>query len=212
MDAKGPGGDLSKVPELQQRLNEVKSKRDDWRERDGFAKDIGMMNTPILLLNIVLALTAMTAAYCVTEPRVSEGRVVDPNIPELRSKLAPLRLDVANQRQSLRTLDASIQSAISRAKYLASTHPLAQWEAKTRRLNAVVPLFRSENARARGVDPENIKAFKQKATIVFPVVLDDTFQVPVELAALEDDFRSLRYEFQRHAAGEAVPIAAGVGV
>ena len=138
--------------------------------------------------------------------------MVDPNIPELKSKLASLRIDVLNQRQSLRTLDATIQAAISRAKYLASTRPLAQWEAKARRLNAVVPLFRAENACARGVDPENIKAFRPKSTIVFPVVLDDTFQVPVELAALEDDFRSLRYEFQRHAAGEAVPIPAGVDV
>jgi hypothetical protein len=213
MDAKGPGGDLSKLPELQQRLNEVKSRRDDWRERDRFAKDIGMMNTPILLLNIVLALTAMTAAYCVTEPKVSEGKVLDPLIPELKSKVAALRLDVVDQRQSLRTLDTNIQAAISRAKYLASTRPLANSDAKARRLNSVVPLFRAENARARGVDPESIIAFKQRSTtIALPPVPNDAFQIPVELAALEGEFRNLRYELRRNAAVEAQPMAAGVGV
>jgi len=213
MEAKGPGGDLSKLPELQQRLNEVKSRRDDWRERDRFAKDIGMMNTPILLLNIVLALTAMTAAYCVTEPKVSEGKVLDPLIPELKSKVAALRLDVVDQRQSLRTLDTNIQAAISRAKYLASTRPLANSDAKARRLNSVVPLFRAENARARGVDPESIIAFKQRSTtIALPPVPNDAFHIPVELAALEGEFRNLRYELRRNAAGEAQPMAAGVGV
>jgi hypothetical protein len=211
MAAKGPGGDLSTVPELQQRLNEMKSKRDDWRERDRFAKDIGMMNTPILLLNIVLALTAMTAAYCVTEPKVTEGRLVDPVIPELKSKLASLRLNLVNQRQSLRTLDSDIQAAISRARYLAGTRPLAEWEAKARRLNAVVTLFRGENARARGVDPESIIAFRQRPTMQFPTVPKDAFQTPVELAALEVEFRNLRNELQRHTAGQAQPIATGAG-
>jgi len=211
MEAKGPGGDLNKLPELQQRLNEVKSKRDDWRERDRFAKDIGMMNMPILLLNIVLALTAMTAAYCVTEPKVTEGRLVDPIIPELKSKLASRRLDVANHRRSLRMLDAGIQDAISRAKYLASTRPLADWEAKARRLSAVVTLFRAENARARGVDPESIIAFRQRPTIQFPAVPKDAFQTPIELASLEVEFRNLRNELQRHTAGQAQPMAAGAG-
>jgi hypothetical protein len=210
-EAKGPGGDLSTVPELQQRLHEVTSKRDDWRERERFAKDIGMMNTPILLLNIVLALTAMTAAYCVTEPKVIEGRVVDPVIPELKSKLASLKLNVVNQRQSLRMLDGDIQAAISRAKYLAGTRPLADWEAKTRRLNAIVPLFRAENARARGVDPESIIAFRQRPTMQFPTVPRDAFQTPVELAALEVEFRNLRNELQRHTAGQTQPAATGVG-
>jgi hypothetical protein len=189
----------------------VKSKRDDWRERDRFAKDIGMMNMPILLLNIVLALTAMTAAYCVTEPKVTEGRLVDPIIPELKSKLASLRLDVVNQRRSLRMLDASIQDAISRARYLASTRPLADWEAKARRLSAVVTLFRAENARARGVDPESIIAFRQRPAIQFPAVPKDAFQTPIELASLEVEFRNLRNELQRHTAGHAQPMAAGAG-
>jgi len=210
-EAKGPGGDLSTVPELQQRLHEVTSKRDDWRERERFAKDIGMMNTPILLLNIVLALTAMTAAYCVTEPKVIEGRVVDPVIPELKSKLASLKLNVVNQRQSLRMLDGDIQAAISRARYLAGTRPLADWEAKTRRLNAIVTLFRAENARARGVDPESIIAFRQRPTMQFPTVPSGAFQIPVELAALEVEFRNLRNELQRHTTGQTQPAATGAG-
>ena len=197
-EAKSPQGDLSKVPELQQRLNQMKSNLDDWRERDRFAKDIGTMNTPILLLNIVLALTALTGAYCAAKPNVVEGKLVDPLIPELKSKLSSLRLEVVDQRRLLRTLDASVQTSISRAKYLAGTRPLEEWEAKAQRLNAVVTLFRAENARARGVDPESIIAFKQRSTIDFPAVPNEAFQIPPDLAALEQDFRELRNELRRH--------------
>ncbi len=200
--ARSTQGDLNKVPELQQRANLVKSNLDDWRERDRFAKDIGMMNTPILLLNIVLALTAITAAYCAAKPTVVEGKLVDPLIPELKSKLSSLRLEVVNQRQSLRALDSSIETSISRTKYLAGTRPLAEWEAKAQRLNAVVTLFRAENARARGVDPESIIAFKQRSAIDFPSVPNEAFQVPPELTALEEEFRELRNS-QPHAAGAA---------
>lgn len=84
----------------------------------------------------------LTAAYCAAKPNVVEGKLVDPLIPELKSKLSSLRLEVVNQRQLLRTLDASVQTSISRAKYLAGTRPLAEWEAKAQRLNAVVTLFR----------------------------------------------------------------------
>ncbi len=211
LEAKSPQGDLSKVPELQQRLNEAKSKRDDWLERDRFAKDIGMMNAPILMLNIVLALTALTASYCAAAPKVIEGRLVDPIIPELKSKLASLRIDVVNQRQSLRAFDADIQTSISRAKYLAGTHPLAECEAKTQRLNAVVTLFRAENARARGVDPESIIAFRQRSTIEFPPISNEAFQVPADLASLDEEFRSLRHELRQHMAGEAQPRGVGAG-
>jgi hypothetical protein len=214
-EAKSPQGDLNKVPELQQRLNQVKSNLDDWRERERFARDIGTMNKPILLLNIVLALTALTAAYCAAKPNVVEGKLVDPLIPELKSRLSSLRLEVVNQRQLLRTLDASVQTSISRAKYLAGTRPLTEWEAKAQRLNAVVTLFRAENARARGVDPESIIAFKQRSAIDFPAVPNEAFQIAPELVALEQEFRELRNELQRQMAGntqgfETQPQATGV--
>jgi hypothetical protein len=209
--AKEPQGDLSKLPELQQRLNDTKSSLEDWHERGRFAADIGMMNKPIFLLNLVLALTAMTAAYCAAAPKVVEGKLVDPIIPELKAKLASLRIDVVNQRQSLRALDADIQTFISRAKYLAGTHPLAEWEAKTQRLNAVVTLFRAENARARGVDPESIIAFRQRSTVEFPPVPDEAFQVPADLTSLDEEFRTLRDELRQHMAGEVHPRAVGAG-
>jgi hypothetical protein len=214
-EAKSPQGDLNKVPELQQRLNQVKSNRDDWRERERFAKDIGTMNRPILLLNIALALTALTAAYCAAKPYVVEAKLADPLLLELKSRLSSLQLEVLDQRQSLRILDASVQTSISRAKYLAGTRPLTEWEAKAQRLNAVVTLFRAENARARGVDPESIIAFKQMSAIDFPAVPNEAFQIPPELAALEQEFKELRNELQREMVGrtqgiQTKPQVAGV--
>jgi hypothetical protein len=113
---------------------------------------------------------------------------------------------MVGHRQLLRTLDGEIQTSIARAKYLAGTHPLSDAEAKAGRLSAVVPLFRAENARARGVDPESIVAFKQPAGLALPIVPDEPFQVPVELAAGDEEFKSLRRTLAGDVADEPRPI------
>jgi len=201
--------DVQRQLDLEQQLEAARSRVKDWGERARYARDIGMMNIPILILNVVLALTAVTASYCVAAPKIVEGKLVDPVISELKSKAATLRLDIINQRQLLRTLDAQIQTGISRSKYLAGTRPLAEWRAKAQRLNAVVTLFRAENARFRGVDPESIIAFRQRSSIEFPTVPDEGFQLPVELGPLEEDFKSLRLEFQGSAFRAEQLVAAG---
>jgi hypothetical protein len=185
-------GDLSQLPAIEQSLESASAALKDWEERERFAKDISMMNGPILMLNFVLALTALTASYCAAEPKVVEGRLIDPVIPELKSTLASLRMEMVNHRQLLRALDGEIQTSIALAKYLASTRPLSDAEAKAGRLSAVVPLFRAENARARGIDPESIVAFRQAANLALPVVPEEPFQVPVELTAWDEEFKSLR--------------------
>ena len=174
-----------------------------------FARDIGMMNLPILVLNTVLAITAFIASYCVAAPKIIEGRLIDPLIPELRQKLSSLGMDAITQRQSLRTLDSAVQTAMARCKYLASTRPLEEWQAKAKRLNAVVPLFRAENARARGVDPESIIAFRQPSAVELPEVTDEPFQLPPELATIENEFKEMRYEFQAHTGPQAQSVAVG---
>jgi len=195
-------GDLSQLPAIEQSLESASTTLKDWEEREHFAKDISMMNGPILMLNFVLALTALTASYCAAEPKVVEGRLIDPVIPELKSTLASLRMEMVNHRQLLRALDGEIQTSIALAMYLASTHPLSDAEAKAGRLSAVVPLFRAENARARGVDPESIVAFKQAASLSLPVVPEEPFQVPIELAAWDEEFKSLRRTLVDDAANE----------
>ena len=195
--------------DLQQQLDAARSRAKDWGERARFARDIGMMNLPIFLLNIVLALTAFIASYCFAAPKVTEGRLIDPLIPELKQKLASLRMDAITLRQSLRTLDSAVQTAMARCNYLAGTRPLEEWQAKAKRLNAVVTLFRAENARARGVDPESIIAFRQPSAIELPEVTAEPFQLPPELAAIEDEFNEMRREFQAHTGPQAQSVAVG---
>jgi hypothetical protein len=201
--------DVQRQLDLEQQLEAARSRVKDWEERARYARDIGMMNIPILILNVVLALTAVTASYCVAAPKIVEGKLIDSVIPELKSQGATLRLDVINQRQLLRALDAQIQTAISQSRYLAGTRPLAEWRAKAQRLNAVVTLFRAENARFRGVDPESIIAFRPRSSIEFPTVPDEGFQLPVELGPLEEEFKSLRLEFQGSAFRAEQLVAAG---
>jgi hypothetical protein len=205
-DVRAGRRDLSQLPAIEQSLGSASAALKDWEEREHFAKDISIMNGPILMLNFVLALTAFTASYCAAEPKIVEGRLIDPVIPELKSSLASLRMEMVNHRQLLRGLDGEIQTSIALAKYLASTHPLSDAEAKAGRLSAVVPLFRAENARARGIDPESIVAFKQPASLARPVIPDEPFQVPVELEAAEEEFKSLRCTLAEEVTDEPRPI------
>jgi hypothetical protein len=198
--------DLSQLPTIEQSLESASLTLKDWEERESFARDISMMNVPILMLNFVLAFTALTASYCAASPKVVEGRLIDPVIPELKATLASHRLEMVNHRQLLRALDGDIQTSIARAQYLAGTHPLSDAEAKAGRLSAVVPLFRAENARARGVDPESIVAFRQPASLTLPVVPDEPFQLPIELVAWDEEFKSLRRALGDSVASEPQPI------
>lgn len=201
LEAQGPNGDLNKVPELKQKRDEKLGKRDDWQERDRFAKDIQMMNEPILLLNIVLALTAIVAGYHASAPEVIEGRLEDPLISKLKTKVTELRLEAVEHRRLLRLLEAEAQGLLARAKYLATAEPLGEWEAKAKRLSAVVPLFRAENARARGIDTENIVAFKKPSELELGPPAKSK-EIPVALSELEDEFATLRNEIRQHLAGE----------
>src|SRR5262249_23343160 len=79
--------DLNQLPAKEQEIEPATATLKDWQERERFAKDISMMNAPIFMLNCVLVLTAFTASYCAAKPRITEGRLVDPVIPELKSKL-----------------------------------------------------------------------------------------------------------------------------
>lgn len=61
-----------------------------------------------------------------------------------------------------------------------------------KRLEGVIPLFRGENARERGLDPANVRAFDEPAAIELPPLEEATsFVEPAEFAELRDELEQL---------------------
>lgn len=90
-------------------------------------------------------------------------------------------------------LDAAISRDFGRVDYLLASRPLTGWEAKAERLRTIVPRFRSENARVRGVDAANIAAFRKPPQLEL-VLPDDRGQLgtPPELDAYREQHEALR--------------------
>jgi hypothetical protein len=104
-----------------------------------------------------------------------------------------MRAQILLYRQTIRRLSTDVQLEIAKARYLAQSLPLRDWEGKARRLEAVIPLFRSENARLRGIDVQNIMAFKGPArSLELPVLGAEQFEVPPQVDVCERDFSDLR--------------------
>ncbi|MEX1183684.1 MAG: hypothetical protein WEF86_10660 [Gemmatimonadota bacterium] len=183
---------LLDIGRLEQELAAARVLREQREERADYATIISRMNLPILLLNIVLALAAATAGYLVTRDNV-RGGLISPRSAALRESVAVLRAEAVKRRDELLRLDMLIGRDFARAAYLLESRPLTGWESKAERLRAVVPRFRSENARLRGIDAGNIAAFR-KPPILELTLPDDSGHLapPPELSTYHELRASLR--------------------
>jgi hypothetical protein len=185
--------DLDRIQSLQRKLADAQDLVETRTEAADYATSISNMNPAIFLLNLTLVIVAILAAYLENSAAVSEARWADPGIVNLERAIDDARAEVLSHRQTIRRLSTEIQSNISGARYLAQAIPLRDWQGKARRLEAVIPLFRSENARLRGIDVQNILAFKEpcrRLDLQDPV--DGQFDVPSQLELCERDFMDLR--------------------
>jgi hypothetical protein len=211
-------GDLVGVGRFEQEVAGLHVLQGQRVERADYAVVIGRMNLPILLLNVVLALAAAVAGYLSTRDAL-RGSLVSPRAAELRRHLRELRAESVRSRGALAALNADTQEALARAEYLVTSRPTRGWEAKAERLGSVIPRFRSENARRRGVDTANIAAFRRPPTLVLALA-DAAVSLarPAELQACRERHRELRVQaaavlarMQGEASqGSAAPRAGGV--
>jgi hypothetical protein len=163
-----------------------------------YAQGVSGMNLPIGILNIVLVLTAVSASYLHAKGSIGGLAFIDSKISALQAKLVELRGEMVAQRTVLRGLDSSIQRSIAQANFLAQSLPLREWPAKARRLEAVVPLFRAENAQQRGIDVQNIRAFEVERLLGLAATREDeAFHIPLELRIWEAEFATLRRDLDR---------------
>jgi hypothetical protein len=184
--------DLVAIGEAEQRLDDAQHMLAQRIDRADYADVIARMNWPILLLNFVLAVAAALAAYLATRDSL-HGRLDSPRAAELRRELRALRHGEARRREALARLDVAIRREFAAANYLLHSRPLQGWEAKLDRLRAVIPRFRVENARARGIDTANIAAFqKPVALAAAPGEEDAMLTAPAELIQQQERLEALR--------------------
>lgn len=184
-------GDLQKIGDHQQEIAEMETLLQQRVEAADYASTITSMNVPILLLNIALAITAALAAYLSTRGTV-DGVIVSPRVAELRRHVTQLRLEIGRRRVAIGSVDTDIDRRFVRHNFLAASNPLAGWTGKAERLEAIVPSFRSENARLRGVDVARIAAFHR------PVRLDlRPKDEPVVTTTILDQYRQIHEALRR---------------
>jgi hypothetical protein len=183
--------DFEEIARLEQELAGLRTLRTQRAERADYAIVISRMNTPILLLNFVLAISAAMAGYLATGDKL-RGVLTNPRAAALSRRLEALRAEITHRSNELNRLGTGITRELQHIDYLLKSRPLSGWQAKEQRLRAVVPRFRSENARARGIDTSNVAAFRRPAAMELgPVNEEALIQAPGELGEYRERFEKL---------------------
>ena len=179
-------------------------------KRLSYAKAIAAMNTPVMFLNFVLVFCAALAGYLKQSENMEYDAAPPRKADAARERLQSARQAVESQRALVCDTMNRLDGAIQRVRYLAGAGRFVDPSGKADRLRRVVPLFRSENARSRGLDPRDILAFRTFTPLDLPPAdLSQPVQVPEKFAeglerreAAEREFRTL--ERDREALSEAL--------
>src|SRR5688572_10188958 len=101
---------------------------------------------------------------------LAEKRGRHPELAPLRAKLGNLEQDAYASTGTVRDARSAARAEVSRVQHLLRSNPLREWKGKEDRLRSVIPLFRGENARLRGMDPASIAAFRNRYELDFPAI------------------------------------------
>lgn len=170
--------------------------------RVDYAYAIDGMNLPILFLNLVLVLTAVVAGY----QREKRRFVVTPQLAlhtaeEHRRSMAAhnAALDAlygqfVARREAAHGATRAVGLGILRAEHLLDADLFRDWQGKAERLRRAIPLFRTENARLRGLDVVDILAFRTPAEMALPTPqeMGVVTTTPPTLEAARDEYVRLR--------------------
>ncbi|MGH8435065.1 MAG: hypothetical protein ACRERX_11405 [Pseudomonas sp.] len=174
----------------QQQLEAASRIRYQRNERHEYGLTIASMNWPIFFLNLVVALTAAIAGFLASTDSIS-GHFEDPKLVGLRARLLELKKALLDRKAGISQKEAQILEQFSIAQHLLKSQPLAGWTGKANRIRSVIPLFRSENAQIRGIDPVTIAAFRKPAVFQFQAV-ESAIAEPDDLKVYMARFSTLR--------------------
>jgi len=182
---------------LAPQLADAKSTMEVRASRAEYARRISSMNYPILLLNIVLVISAATLAYLESHATVTEKGDSPANRGDSDLNTGNQQQHASEEAKRISSLDIESQIWIAKAKYLAGLSPLRDWRGKAKRLEALVPLFRAENALRRGIDVHNIAGFKNQTPLGLPdVPEEEPFTLPETLVSCDKDLASMRLQLK----------------
>jgi hypothetical protein len=193
-------GEILSANELTNRAEDMEAAATELRE---YSLSMSRMNVPILLLNLTLVLCAISAAYFHRRDGRSESFNELPFEEDRKSfaeqgekcaqETAGLLAEVMKEARALRTLAAGAHGLESRS---AAHH-----------LDSVLATYRSENGRARRVDPHSIAAFRTPLRLDLetvsqeePLTLRDPDDYVRERGELASRFDALRVRFNEEVA------------
>jgi hypothetical protein len=173
-------------------------------DRVRYASNLTRANFAILVLNIVLALSAALIGY-LSHKAVIGGRQENPELAAIENRIASLHALTRETRLQVQRAETRVTDDFSELDRYVSSRPLSAWEAKADRLKSVVQLFRSENARLRGIDSANILAFRKPIEIEWPDIGSDfRCDKPADVDAYRQEFARLREELRTYDRGDKV--------
>ena len=191
-------GNVDAVAELSSERPALEDERATRQERVDYAERIRATNTPIAILNAVLFLTAALLGYLKVHDQVTAPDPQDPRLADLMHRKRELRALEERNRERARDADRDVREAIAWAEFLAQARPFEDWEGRRDRLGRVISMFRAENARIRGVDPQNIAGFRAENR--FDVAVPEAhgrFRLPSDFGAVKERHLALLQEWDR---------------
>lgn len=188
--------DINAVAQLSSQRPALLEERAVREERVAYADRIQATNAPIAILNAVLFLTAALLGYLKVRDNVTAQDPQDPRLADLRFRRQQLRDLIARDRERVREADRHARESIAWAEFLSQSKPFEDWAGRRDRIGRVVPLFRAENARLRGIDPHNIAAFRVEPRFEAAVPeAHNRFRLPQDFGAVKERHLSLNQEW-----------------
>ena len=189
-------GDIGQVSSLTQSRRDAERTLTVHRDDYGYAQTVQGNNGAIMLLNIGLVLAAVLVGFLASSFKLTNQFGADPRISELRAQRLGLETDVREQLSVGYEAASSAAAGVGRVEHLIRSSPLDQWPAKARRLSGIIPMFRADNARLRGMDSASILSFRQPPPLELPTFeAEQAFAEPADFAALKDAFYEARHQF-----------------
>jgi hypothetical protein len=193
-----PGIDRARLGAILSRIDRAQKTQVQLEDDAAYAKTVQQNNGPILGLNLGLIFTAIILGFCYKAEDLEDTKGEHPEITSARDRLSELDKELFAAVDAGRNAESMAHAGISRVRHLLGANPLRESGAKLRRLEGVIPLFRGENARLRGLDPANILAFEHATDLGLTAIEhDETFREPAEFARLGEELSRLRAEFVR---------------
>ncbi|GLC27756.1 hypothetical protein [Roseisolibacter agri] len=157
-----------------------------------YARTVQLNNWSIALLNLGLIATAAMLGFGNAKADLGDGKGEHPDLVKLRERCNELRRELVTVDAESRTAVSQAHGSIGHVQHLLRAHPMRGWESKLKRLESVLPLFRGENARRRGLDPANIRAFDEPPVLELPPIDESlAFTEPAEFARLVQELNDL---------------------